>query len=147
VDHVAGARVGHGHQASTRLRACATASGQIPLRQIPLHAIPCPPARPQICARILELTREAQKDRASGIIEVTCMRDQWEPHVFHFYERYMDYAYLSKIAATPAMVEQMEKVGHAGIRLFQRRKRKPLPSPPLPSRRPPFKHFRPGGEG
>jgi hypothetical protein len=59
----------------------------------------------------MEFSHKQMGNRSSGIQEFTCSADNWEPNVFHFWERYDSNVSLGKHNTTPEMEQFMKKVG------------------------------------
>lgn len=52
-------------------------------------------------------------DKASGLLEFIAVRDGWEDHVFHIWERYDGNAAMGRLNTAPEFVDFMQRVGGA----------------------------------
>lgn len=73
----------------------------------------------KMCADITSYSLEQAKERASGIVVFNCVRDQWDDHVFHFWERYESNASLGRHNTCPRVVQFMEEVSRILARMAQ----------------------------
>jgi quinol monooxygenase YgiN len=68
----------------------------------------------QLCQQALDFSQKQMGNRSSGIQEFTCAADNWEPNVFHFWERYDSNVSLGRHNTTPEMEQFMSKVSRNG---------------------------------
>lgn len=64
----------------------------------------------RLCADVTAYSQQVMDDRTSGINAFDCVRDQWEPNVFHFWERYDSNVALGRHNTSPEVTKFMEKV-------------------------------------
>ncbi|KAI8466752.1 MAG: hypothetical protein J3K34DRAFT_432696 [Monoraphidium minutum] len=64
----------------------------------------------KLCADVTQFSQARMDDRANGLHAFDCVRDQWEPNVFHFWERYESNVSLGRHNTLPEVTQFMEQV-------------------------------------
>lgn len=64
----------------------------------------------KMCADVAEFTQAKMAERSAGINAFDIVRDQWEPNVFHLWERYESNTAMGRHNTTPELTQFMEKV-------------------------------------
>ena len=72
-----------------------------------------------MCKDIMDFSQGKASQRSAGIMEFQVSVDQYEPHVFYFWERYEGNASLGRHNTSPeirAFMENVRRLNLAGLR-------------------------------